>query len=119
MDSDHSKEDCALADRLVNYVDAIVAVAFLASSGIGLALADPDTRETLESVALGIIIANALLGVVFSLILTVLRRWELDLRTAVPLSKKYERYSKRMYIAKHAVIWLSIAQTVAILIAAS
>ncbi|MFK7975348.1 MAG: hypothetical protein AB8C02_04390 [Halioglobus sp.] len=119
MDYSERTEDRALADRLVNYVDAIVAVAFLASSGIGLALADPDTRESLESVAFGIIIGNALLGVVFSFIVAVLRRWELDLRQGVTHSAKYIRYSRRMYLAKHAVIWISIVQTVVILAAAS
>lgn len=119
MDRSDFTEDRALADRLVNYVDAIVAVAFLASSGIGLALADPDTRESLEQVAIGIIVSNALLGVVFTCILAVLRRWELDLREGATLSQKYIRYSRRLYIAKHAVIWISIAQTVAILLVAT
>lgn len=119
METDSVAHDSALADRLVNYVDAIVAVAFLTSSGIGLALADADSRDALESVALGIIIGNALLGVTFTVILTVLRRWELDLRKGTTLSQKYIRYSRRMYLAKHAVIWLSVAQTVAILILSS
>lgn len=117
MEHSAAGEDRAFADRLVNYVDAIVAVAFLASSGIGLAIADPDTRASLEHVAFGIIVGNALLGVVFSLLLAVLRRWELDLREGATLSEKYRRYSSRMYVAKHAVIWLSITQTGLIMIA--
>ena len=109
----------ALADRLVNYADAVVAVAFLGFSGIGLAIADPDTRSSLEHVTHWIIAFNGLLGVVFSLLIRVLRGWEQDLRENLPRSQKYARYSRRMYLAKHGVIWVSIAQTVLILMAAS
>ena len=70
----------ALADRLVNYADAVVAVAFLGFSGIGLAIADPDTRSSLEHVTHWIIAFNGLLGIVFSLLIRVLRGWEQDLR---------------------------------------
>ena len=39
--------EIVLADRLVSYSDALVAVSFLGVSGIGLAVADPDIRCTL------------------------------------------------------------------------
>jgi hypothetical protein len=108
-------EDQALADRLISYSDAIVALAFIVSSGLGLSIADPDTRLTITDVAIGMIIGNAILGVVFSSLLAILRRWELDLRGDVPISEKYRRYSHRIYMARHVVIWLSISQTVAIM----
>jgi hypothetical protein len=110
-------EDQALADRLVNYSDAVVALAFIVSSGLGLAIADPDTRDTIADVAGGMILGNAVLGVVYSALLIVLRRWEFDLRTDLPVSDKFLRYSFRIYLARHVIVWLSIGQTVAIMLA--
>lgn len=109
-------DDHALADRLVNYSDALVTLAFLTSSGLGLAIADPDTRETLTDVALALFFGNATLGVIFTGLLIILRRWELDLRSDQQFSTRYLRYSRRIYIARHVVIWLSISQTLAIML---
>ena len=110
-------EDQALADRLTGYSDAIVALAFIVSSGLGLAIADADTRVTITDVAVGMIIGNAILGVIFSALLVILRRWELDLRVDLVVSEKYKRYSLRIYRARHVVIWLSISQTVTTMLA--
>ncbi len=107
----------ALADHIVSYSDAIVALAFIVSSGLGLAIADPDTRVTITEVAGGMLIGNAVLGVLFSSLLVVLRRWELDLRSDYFVTEKYHRYSRRIYIARHVVIWLSVTQTVATMLA--
>lgn len=54
MSTRQESDDYILADRLVNYSDAIVTLSFLVSSGLGLAIADPDTRITITDVALGI-----------------------------------------------------------------
>jgi hypothetical protein len=105
-------EDRAFADRLLNYSDAIVALAFIVSSGLGLAIADPDTRGTIADVAIGMTIGNIILGGVFSTFLVILRRWEWDLREGAALTDKYRKYSQRIYIARHGVIWLSVTQTV-------
>lgn len=110
-------EEHALADRLTSYSDAIVALAFVVSSGLGLAIADPDTRVTITDVATEMLIGNTILGVIFSALLVILRRWELDLRLDLVLSEKYRRYSHRIYIARHIVIWLSIAQTIITMLA--
>ena len=105
-------EEHALADRLTSYSDAIVALAFIVSSGLGLSVADPDTRVVMTDFAIGMLIGNAILGVIFSVLLVILRRWELDLRVGLELSEKYTRYSQRIYVARHVVIWLSITQTI-------
>lgn len=110
-------EDQALADRLTGYSDAIVALAFIVSSGLGFAIADADTRVTITDVAVGMIIGNAILGVIFSALLVILRRWELDLKVDLVVSEKYTRYSLRIYRARHVVIWLSISQTVTTMLA--
>jgi hypothetical protein len=109
--------DQAFADRLVSYSDAVVALAFIVSSGLGLAIADPDTRATITDVASGMIIGNAILGAIFSVLLTILRRWELDLRADTFATDKYKLYSHRIYLARHVVIWLSVTQTVMIMLA--
>ena len=109
-------EDHVLADRLVNYSDAMVTLAFILSSGLGLAIADPDTLDTIAGAAAGIVVGNALLGVLFSSLLVTLRQWELELRAGVVLSEKYKLYTRRINIARHVVIWLSITQTVAVML---
>ncbi len=110
-------EDRALADRLVNYSDAIVALAFISSSGFGLAVADNDSRDTLVDAAWPILFANITIGIVFSVLLIVLRRWELNLRSDSCLSTLGLRYSRNLYIARHIVIWVAVVQTVAMLLA--
>ncbi len=110
-------EERALADRLVNYSDAIVALCFISSSGFGLAVADPDIRETLVEAAWQLLCANVVLGVVFSILLIVLRRWEQNLRSESQLSALGVRYSRNLYIARHVVIWVAVGQTVAMVTA--
>ena len=117
MDHQRESEEQALANRLVAYSDAIVALAFIVSSGLGLAIADPDTRGTITDVAAEMIVGNALLGVVFSILLVTLRHWELDLRPESVVTEKFRRYSYRIFVAKHFVIWLSVSQTVMIMLA--
>ena len=110
-------EDQILADRLVNYSDAVVTLSFLVSSGLGLAVADPDTRVTIAGVAVGMIVGNVILGIFYSFLVALLRRWELDLRLGADHTEKYLRYSNRIYISRHVVIWLTITQTVTIMLA--
>ncbi len=86
-------------------------------TGLGLAVAEPDTRVTMTDVAGGLVIGNAFLGVVFSILLSILRRWELDLREGDNSSEKFRKYAHRLYLARHVVIWLSVTQTVAIMLA--
>jgi hypothetical protein len=109
-------EDQTLADRLVNYGDAVVALAFIISSGLGLAAADPDIRASFTDVRAGMIIGNIILGVVFSLLLLVLRRWEQDLRVDSLTSDKFRQYSLRLHLARHAVVWLTVIQTVVVML---
>ena len=105
-----------LADRLVNYSDAIVALAFLISSGLGLAAADPDIRDSFIGVTTGMMIGNIIMGMLFSALLVVLRRWELDLRDVEALPGKVRKYSRYIYIARHVVVWLTVVQTVVIML---
>ena len=117
MSQPRDSEEWALADRIVGYADATVALAFIVSSGLGLAIADPDTRSTISDITGELIVGNAILGVVFSILLVVLRNWELDLRSTVEVSDKFQRYSRRLFLARHVVIWLWVVQTIVIMLA--
>ena len=108
-------EERALADRLVNYSDAIVAISVVGVSGLGLAVADPDTRESIARGADWVLVSNILMGFLFSGILKLLRGWELDLRSDGGTGKKAERYGRHLYRAKLLIIWLAVVQAVGLM----
>lgn len=106
-----------LADRLVNYSDALVGVMIVGASGLAIALADPDIRSSLSFGAfLGIIVGNVLMGIGVSLLLRLLRRWELDLTSDLPTNPKIQRYSRLFYLGRHVVVWFCILQNSAVLL---
>ena len=106
----------ALADRIVNYSDALAAIVFLGASGLGIAVADPDTRSSMNLISSWMIVGNIFLGLVFSSLLVLLRRWELDLRGEPPATGNVRRYSRYFYLARHCVIWISVTQIVVIML---
>ncbi|MEM7412114.1 MAG: hypothetical protein AAF430_17940 [Myxococcota bacterium] len=59
-------EERALADRLVNYADAVVALAVVGASGVGVAIADPDIRESFTSAAFFIAAGNLVAAALYS-----------------------------------------------------
>jgi hypothetical protein len=90
-------EDRALADRLVNYADALAAVSFVGMSGLSIAVADPDVRCSITQGALvpvGLI--NLVSASLVTVILAILRRWERDLRTGSPGVSS-------VYVVRHGV----------------
>jgi hypothetical protein len=119
MENDSDPEIRALADRVVNYSDALVAIVFIGASGLGIALADPDTRTSMNLITYWMIAANIIMGLLISTILLVLRRWELDLRADLPLTEKVRRYSDYFYWARHAIVWISVAQITIVLLLSS
>lgn len=108
-------ESRALADRIVNYSDVLAAIVFLGASGLGIAMADPDTRASINLISNWMIAGNVSLGALISALLVLLRRWELELRGQAPVGGNVRRYSHYFYLARHCVVWISIAQTVAII----
>lgn len=107
----------ALIDRVVSYSDALAALMIVAASGLAIALADPDIRSTLTPLAyLGIIVGNILMGVGVSLLLLLLRRWELDLADDLPTNQKILRYSRAFYLSRHVVVWFCIFQNTTVLV---
>ena len=64
MKKQYATEAQALADRCVNYSDALVALVFIGASGLGIALADPDTRSSMNLITSWMIGANIGLGAI-------------------------------------------------------
>lgn len=112
MENATRSEGRALADRIVNYSDALVAVVFLGVSGLSIALADPDIRSSINAVSNWIIGGNIGMGFLVSALLVTLRIWELDLRVDFPTPGKVRRYSRYFYVARHTIVWLSVVQIV-------
>ncbi len=107
----------ALMDRVISYSDALAAVMVVAASGLAIALADPDIRSSITRNAyIGIVIGNFLMGSGVSLLLKLLRRWELDLVEDLPTNYKIRKYSRTFYIARHVVVWFCILQNTAVLL---
>ena len=113
----HKEEDRALADRLVNYADALVALAFLGTSGLGLAAADPDIRGDLVRASLGIAIANLGTGVVITAILLLLRRWEGELRVGSTATPRARSIGRNLHWARIGIVWLATLQAVGLMLA--
>ena len=112
MKKARESDEAVLADRLVNYSDALVAVAFLAVSGFGLAVADPDIRCTIARATTPIILANVLNAFVITALILLLRRWENDLRSAAPQTGKVARYGRWLHHARIAIVWISLVLSI-------
>jgi hypothetical protein len=108
-----------LANRLVNYADALVAVAFVGMSAAGVALGDPEIRCEFSRAPIAITFSNFLMGVMFSGVLVILRRWEIQLRDGEESSKRAIRVEQILARARHVVLWFSIAVTIILILVAS
>ena len=115
MPQDLDEQDRALADRLLNYADAIVALSFVGVSGLGIAMTDPAARQSVARGTDWIVVANVLAGIVVSALLYFLRRWEMDLRAHAPLSEKSLGYSRKLHVARFVIVWFSVAQSALIM----
>jgi hypothetical protein len=112
-------QDDALADRLVNYADAVVAAAFVGLSALSLSLGEPEIRCSMAQVVVLIALINTLTGVIFTVLLVWLRHWEFDLRIVVA-SAKVSMYSRYLHRARIAVVWFaSIASSLLVLASAT
>ena len=117
MTDEKASEERALADRLVSYADAIVALSVIGASGLGLAIADPDARESIARGANYIIAVNVITGFVVSSLIVVLRKWEADLRADLEPAPKARKYSRYLHRARLVVVWLAVVQAIALMIA--
>jgi hypothetical protein len=109
----------ALADRLVSYADALVAVAFVGASGLGLAVADPDIRADVARAADWVVLSNVLLGGWLSGLIHLFRRWELELRASLPPDAAVRRFSRYLHWGRLGVIWVAVGQAAGLMFAIS
>lgn len=112
-------DDHSLADRLMTYADALVAVSFVGSSGMCVGLMNPESRCSLISAFRAVSVGNLIFTVIVSVLLIILRRWESDLLAGTSSSKKARTYSRRLHVARLAVIWLSAISVVVFLMVAA
>jgi hypothetical protein len=108
-----------LANRFVTYADALVAVTFVGMSAMGVAVGDPDLRCEFVRAPGAIVIGNLLMGIVFSSILIVLRRWEMSLRSDESPAEPAARYERILSIARHVILWFCVIATITLVSAAS
>ena len=113
---DDDSGERALADRLINYSDAVVALAVVGVSGLGIAVADPDIRTSVAIAADWVAIGNLLFGALATSIVLLLRSWSSDLWSDLPPSPKVTRYSRKLHVARLVVIWVSVSQTVVLML---
>jgi hypothetical protein len=117
MTRDTDSAEVALADRLVNYSDALVAVSFLGMSGLGVVVADPDIRCSISSAIVEIIVANSVSTLLIVGVIIVLRRWEIDLRSGSPQEGKVARYAGLLHIARLVIVWASLVLSITLAMA--
>lgn len=103
----------------MTYADALVAVSFVGTSGLSLALTDPDVRCSLVDAFGQVLAGNFVSAGIVSILLITLRSWESDLREGSSRSKKSESYSRRLHVARLAVVWISAIAAVVLLAAAT
>jgi len=78
-----------------------------------------DTHCSLVNAFRAVSVGLLIFAAIVSGVLITLRRWELDLLAGARGSKKSERYSRRLYVARLVVVWLSAIVVVGFLFAAS
>ena len=101
-----------LADRLVNYADAVAAFSVVNSSAFLLALTETEIRCTLAYVDWVVFIGQIAVGLGFTVAIVVLRRVEQRLRASeAPAPADIQRLLGRFFVVRIGVVWLSTAIT--------
>jgi hypothetical protein len=100
----------ALADRLVNYSDALAAFAVVNALAFLLALSETEIRCSLIPVQWLVYAGQCFIGVVITVSLVVLRRLELSLRKlSAPQPSEVEALLRHLFIARFAIVWVAVA----------
>jgi hypothetical protein len=100
-------DDESLASRLVTYADASAAVFFVGAAGLSNAIMDANTHCSLANAFREVSVGIVSFASIISFTQITLRRWELDLLEGARVSKKAEMYSRRLHVARLAIVWLS------------
>jgi hypothetical protein len=96
----------AIADRLVNYADAITAFSAVNSLAFLVTLSDPEVRCSLAHVPCIVVGGQLSFSVAISLAVVVLRKLEVAARIPTLVAPEVDRFLRGFFIARLAVIGL-------------
>jgi hypothetical protein len=103
----------ALADRLVNYADAVAAFAVVNSLAFLLALTETEVRCSLAHLLWLVVTGQIVVGLAMTGAVVVLRRVELRLRAQdAPITVDIQQLLRNFFLVRIAVVWLSVAVTI-------
>ena len=97
-----------LADRFVNYGDAVVAFAMVNALAFLIALSDNEVRCSLPRGGLFFILIFPVSASILSAGLFACRRAEVRLRGRDTLDPIVSRYLKYAYLVRHGIIWFGM-----------
>jgi hypothetical protein len=109
----------ALADRFVNYGDAVVAFAMVNALAFLIALSDNDVRCSLPRGGLFFIMIFPISASILSAGLFACRRAEVRLRGADTLDPIASRYLHYAYLVRHGLIWSGMTLTLVLALVAT
>ena len=102
----------ALADRLVNYADAVAAFAVVNALAFLVALTETEVRCSLAHLLWLVVTGQIAVGLVMTLAIVALRRVELRLRGSdAPPPADIQQLLRSFFIVRIGVVWLSVAVT--------
>ncbi len=104
----------AIADRLVNYGDAIAAFSFVNSLAFLLALTETEVRCSMADLASFVYIGLAASAVIYTIAVVGCRRVEKRIRASEgePPAEDIQSLLRAFFVARIVVIWLSIAGSI-------
>lgn len=109
----------ALADRFVNYADAVVAFAIVNALAFLIALSELGVRCSLPRGGLFFILIFPISASMLSAGLAVCRRAEIRLRGSNSLDPIVARYLQYAYLARHGLIWFGMMLTLGLALVAT
>jgi hypothetical protein len=96
----------ALADRIINYSDALAAFSLVNALAFVITLADPDIRCSIASIAATVILANLAVPISITAGLMGLRRLELSLRRTEEEDPEVVRFWRYAQLVRLALVWI-------------
>jgi len=102
----------ALADRLVNYADAVAAFAVVNALAFLVAITETEVRCSLAHLLWLVVTGQIVVGLAMTGAVVALRRIELRLRASdAPAPDDIQQLLHTFFIVRLGVVWLSVAVT--------
>lgn len=109
----------ALADRFVNYADAVVAFAMVNALAFLIALSEREVRCSLPAGGPFFIMIFPISAALLSAGLSACRRAEIRLRGSNSLDPIVSRYLQYAYLVRHGLIWFVMTLTLVLALVAT